>query len=112
MWEILDDGKTFFKKNWREDTSYAQPWPVSLVSADEQGCLGEETPTDEREQIFGSFDFKHLSILGKEFINSLNFGSAFADKACLRLFVSQALQVDPLLRPSGIRLGPVMTRFK
>lgn len=112
MWEILNDGKTFFKKNWREDPSYAQPWPISLVSADEQESFGEETRTDERERIFGSFDFKHLSALGKDFISSLNFGSAFADKACLRLFMSQALQVDPLSRPSNIRLGPVMTRFK
>jgi hypothetical protein len=69
-------------------------------------------PLDDSEHILGTFDFMHLSTLGKDFINSLYFGSAFVDKACLRLFISRALQIDPLLRPSQIQLGPVMTRWK
>jgi hypothetical protein len=119
LWEILDGGGTFFKKSWRGHPSYAKSWPLSLISADERslsdGTLAEESiaePSDGGQHVFGTFDLKHLCTIGKDFINSLNFGSAFADKACLRLFIHRALQVDPLLRPLKIQLGPIMTKWK
>lgn len=120
LWEILDGGGTFFKKSWREHPSYGKSWPISLVSAKNEKSLTDRAPVKDNietaigstQHVFGNFDFKHLCTLGRDFINSLDFGSAFADKACLRLFINRALQVDPLLRPSRIRLGPVMTRWK
>ena len=120
LWEILDDGDTFFKKTWRDHPPYAESWPLSLISTGQENSLGEETlveksiaaPLDDRQKAFGTFDLKHLCTLGKDFINSLYFGSAFADKACLRLFIHRALQVDPLSRPSKIQLGPIMTKWK
>ncbi|TVY92015.1 putative ankyrin repeat protein [Lachnellula willkommii] len=113
LWEILDNGNTYFKKDWRDYRPYAKSWPISLTSADQDTLIKEESPTplDDDRHIFGTFDSKYLCALGKNFINSLYFGSAFADKACLRLFIHRALQADPLLRPSKIQLGPIMTKW-
>jgi hypothetical protein len=121
LWEILDGGNSYFKKSWRGQPSFAKTWPISLISAEQQKSSSHGTPVegsvttspiDSSQNIFGTFDFTHLADLGKQLINSLNFGSAFTDKACLRLFFSRALQVDPLLRPLKIKLGPIVTKWK
>lgn len=112
--EILDNGNTYFKKDWGDYRPYAKSWPVSLTSVDQDTPIEEKSPTPlgDGKHVFGAFDLKYLCALGKDFINILYFGSAFADKACLRLFIHRALQADPLLRPSKIQLGPIMTKWK
>lgn len=120
LWEILDGGGTFFKKSWRDHPSYAKSLEMIPPQSEQRfflsdGQMDEESiaaSIDSNQHMFGTFDFKHLCTLSKDFINTLNFGSAFADKGCLRAFLYRALQVDPLLRPSKIQLGPVMTRWK
>lgn len=125
LWEIFQDGATFFKKSWQDETLFARSWPESFLSdADrtiecpdyaDSNAISEVAPPEIEESTnthFGRFDPRHLSKLATEFIDSLKFGGGFVDKAILRKFLGRALQVDPNDRPSRITLGPLMSMWK
>lgn len=125
LWEIFQDGATFFKKSWLDKALFAKSWPESLLSdghrtadlpvGSEIDVVSDVSPpkTEGSEStLFGRFDPQHLSGLATEFINSIKFGGGFVDKAILRKFLSRALQVDPKDRPSRITLGPLMSTWK
>ena len=121
MWEILADGSTFFKTSWRNyrqgESSLSSLLsdggrPSTIESSFVKVSHADLLSVDKNESLLGSFDRKNLCIFGRDFINSLDFGSAFVDKAFLRVLISQALQVDPSQRPSKITLGPIMSRWK
>jgi len=125
LWEIFQNGATFFKKSWRDETTYEQTCSESFISdtgrmaallSDNRADLVLDVSIPESEEsartLFGRFDPRHLANLATEFINSIKFGGGFIDKAILRKFLNQALQVDPKDRPSKITLGPLMSSWK
>jgi serine/threonine protein kinase len=124
LWEILSDGTTYFQDSWRSQASYKRAWPDTLLSDGSGSTNADDIDVDctpdsstlasvkTKVSAFGSFDPKNLSGLADQFLKSINFGSAFIDKAVLRKLLSRALQVDPKDRPAKITLGPLMGNWK
>jgi hypothetical protein len=122
LWEIFQNGATFFKKSWPDEATNQKIRPESLIS--NTGTVANfppdasesDEPILESEEnartLFGRFDPRHLARLATEFIGSIKFGGGFVDKAILRKFLHRALQVDPKDRPSKITLGPLMSTWK
>lgn len=125
LWEIFQNGATFFKKSWRDEPTNQKTWPESLIS---NSGTAANLPTDgsiasksdasllqseeSARTLFGQFDPRHLARLATEFIGNIKFGGGFVDKAILRKFLHRALQIDPKDRPSKITLGPLMSTWK
>ncbi len=125
LWEIFQNGATFFKKSWQDETTYGKTCSESFIS---DTCRTADLPVDastdivsdasipESEEsartLFRRFYPRNLANLATEFINGIKFGGGFVDKAILRKFLNRALQVDPKDRPSRIILGPLMSTWK
>lgn len=124
LWEIFQNGATFFKKSWRDETTYERTCSESFILnngkttvllADPNDRISDASVLESNESartLFGRFDPRHLAELATQFISDINFGGGFVDKAILRKFLDRALQVDPKDRPSKITLGPLMSTWK
>jgi len=125
LWEIFQNGATFFKKSWRDETKYENTFSERFMSNTVKtaelstGASNNRTPDvslpeseESARTLFGRFDPRHLAKLATQFINSIKFGGGFVDKAILRKFLDRALQIDPKDRPSKITLGPLMSTWK